>query len=109
MKDYYADFLIKNSENIPESKVSKVSKGSFEGENGAFDTFDTECSDVYLKIFSLDELLENDELREQFEFEVEERTAIMIFDGEMLESEAATFARANVERIWLSLFADRKR
>lgn len=51
-------------------------------------------------------LLENDELQEQFNFEVEERTAIMIFDGEINETEAERLALRNTLENWLSLFGE---
>lgn len=51
-------------------------------------------------------LLSRPDLREQFEFEVEERIAIMIFDGGLSESEAVTLARATTFQIWLNLFAE---
>lgn len=52
MKNYYAEFLQKkNSENIQESEVSKVSKGQIQTEKQAFDTFDTALSSVNQKNF----------------------------------------------------------
>ncbi|HXH68735.1 MAG TPA: hypothetical protein VNI60_00160 [Pyrinomonadaceae bacterium] len=60
-----------------------------------------------LRKIKLDSLLsENDALSEQFEFEVEERTAIMIFDGEVEETEANTLAFETTLEIWLSLFGE---
>src|SRR5687767_1018467 len=97
MKDYYTDFIKKNSGNIPESKVSKVSEPSF-------DTFDTEYTYVNPEKFSLDELLKDEEMREQFEFEIEERTAILIFEEGISETQAPILARQSVEETWLALF-----
>ncbi len=57
-----------------------------------------------IKLSSL--LSENDALRKQFEFEVEERTAIMIFDGEVEETEANSLAFETKLEIWLSLFGE---
>src|SRR5690554_2077995 len=49
----------------------------------------------------LDSLLSgNDELREQFYFEVEERTAIMIFDGESNEAEVKALAYQTTLETW---------
>ncbi len=49
-------------------------------------------------------LSENKELQEQFDFEVEERIAIMIFDGEINSNEAEILAFENTLRTWISLF-----
>ena len=58
-----------------------------------------------LRKIKLDFLLsETDALREQFEFEVEERTAIMIFDGEVEETKANSLALETTIETWLSLF-----
>ncbi len=58
-----------------------------------------------LRTRKLDSLLSSDsDLREQFEFEIEERTAIMIFDGGLSETEAVKLARENVTEIWFDLF-----
>lgn len=100
MRDYYAEYIRKKSQNISETKVSKVSKGQFEDEKEAFDTFDTEHTDINQKIFCLESLLSADEdLREQFEFEVLERIAIMIFDGKIDEKEAIALARKETFRV----------
>jgi hypothetical protein len=97
MKDYYVDFLVKNSGNTPESEVSKVSEPPFD----TFDTYTTQTNDSFL---SLERFLEDPKLRDQFDFEVEERTAIMMFDSELRETEAKYLARKCVEEIWIGLF-----
>jgi hypothetical protein len=51
-------------------------------------------------------LLSDQELREQFDFEVEERTAILIFDANTLEGEAAELARSFTFQTWLGLFTE---
>lgn len=48
----------------------------------------------------------NPDLREQFEFEVNERAAIMIFDGGLPEAEAISLSREDVSKIWFSLFGE---
>lgn len=106
MRDYYAEYIGRKSENISETKVSKVSKGKTEKEKEAFDTFDTEHTDINQKNVCLDDLLKNDEMKAQFEFEVKERTAIMIFDGGLSEIEASKLSRENVTQTWFNLFSD---
>lgn len=55
MKDYYAEFLQRKiSENIPDSEVSKVSKGQNKVEKPTFDTFDTALPDINQKNFFSD-------------------------------------------------------
>ncbi|HRH40362.1 MAG TPA: hypothetical protein PKY82_01870 [Pyrinomonadaceae bacterium] len=106
MKDYYAEFIEKKSVNITETKVSKVSKGHFESKKETFDTFDTERSRINQKKSFLESLLlSNSILCEQFNFEVEERTAIMIFDDGLPESEAINLAHQTTFQVWLELFA----
>src|SRR5688572_29074146 len=51
-------------------------------------------------------LAENEDLREQFDFEVEERTAIMIFDGEINTKGAEISAFETTLGHWISLFCD---
>jgi hypothetical protein len=51
MKDYYTEFLIKKSEDIQETAVSKVSKGHKKEEMTPFDTFDTDLSGVNARNF----------------------------------------------------------
>ena len=97
MRDYYAEYLIKNSGNMPESKVSKVSEPPF-------DTFDTNIIQVNQDFLSLETLLEDSGLRDQFDFEVKERIAIMMFDSGMSEAEATYQARKCVEETWLGFF-----
>jgi hypothetical protein len=59
-----------------------------------------------LRTRKLESLLSSDpDLREQFEFEVSERIAIMIFDGGLSESEAVKQAKESTFQIWLNLFA----
>ena len=48
----------------------------------------------------------NPDLQEQFEFEVNERAAIMVFDGGLSETDAAILSREDVTRIWFSLFGE---
>jgi 1,2-phenylacetyl-CoA epoxidase catalytic subunit len=50
-------------------------------------------------------LMQNDELREQFQFEVAERTAIMIADGNIPEIEAVTLAEQTTAEMWKDLFS----
>jgi hypothetical protein len=106
MKDYYADFLTKNFQNTSESEVSKVSKVVEKDEKGAFDTFDTTSTNKIQKNILLAELFKNTELKKQFEFEVKERTAIMLADGVLSECEAFALARRDVEETWFGLFFD---
>lgn len=56
----------------------------------------------------LDSLLSaNNELQEQFNFEVEERAAIMIFDGdETDETKAENIAFETTLGIWVGLFSE---
>lgn len=106
MRDYYAEYVGEKNGNTSGSRVSKVSKGDEEGKSNAFDTFDTEQSDVNQKKFSLEELLENSEMREQFEFEIEERTAVLVYESGMPETEAIVAARENVKQVWFGLFKE---
>jgi hypothetical protein len=60
-----------------------------------------------LKWQNLETLLSTDaEMKEQFEFEVSERIAIMQFDGELSEDEACKLARKTTFQMWLSLFGE---
>lgn len=47
---------------------------------------------------------QNPDLQEQFEFEIEERTAIMIFDGKLSEENAKQLAKETTTDIWLKIF-----
>ena len=102
MRDYYAEYIGKKSENMTETELTKLTKA----ENNPFVSFVSEQTDVNLKKFCLDDLLKNVEMKEQFEFEIEERTAIMIFDGGMSEAEAIKLARENVKQTWLAHFGE---
>lgn len=42
------------------------------------------------------------EMKQQFEFEVSERVAIMIFDGKLSENEAIELSGKNTFQMWLS-------
>ena len=48
----------------------------------------------------------NPEMKEQFEFEVLERIAIMTLDGKVLEIEAIRLANETTFNLWISLFGD---
>lgn len=60
-----------------------------------------------LKRQKLETLFEtNAEMKEQFEFEVSERIAIMQYDGKLSEDEAQKLARKSTFQVWLSLFGE---
>lgn len=60
-----------------------------------------------LKRQKLETLLStNAEMKEQFEFEVSERIAIMMFDGKSIGIEVVKLARKVVFQTWLSLFGE---
>lgn len=62
---------------------------------------------VELKARNLESLLSgNDEMSEQFDFEVSERTAIMTIDGKLPEAEAVRLAEKTTFQIWLDLFGE---
>lgn len=104
MRDYYAEYLTKNNENMSESKMPKVPKGVTEGENQTFGTFGTEHFGENPENFCLEKLLENPELKTQFEFEIEERAAIIAVEQILTEAEACWLARENVIETWRGLF-----
>jgi hypothetical protein len=51
-------------------------------------------------------LSRNNELREQFAFEIEERISLMVIDGEISEAESLEVAKESTFQIWLILFGD---
>jgi hypothetical protein len=97
MRDYYAEYLEKNPEDKRESELTKLTKA----QNNPFVSFVSDQIGINQKVNSLDELLEDPEMRDQFEFEIEERTAILIYENELPEDEAKKSAQTIVEQVWM--------
>jgi hypothetical protein len=105
MRDYYSEFVENKSGNTEETELTKLTKLT-KAQNTPFVSFVSEQTQANGINFNLDELLEKPELKAQFEFEVSERTSIMIFDGGLSETEAAERSLSYVVENWLSLFAE---
>ena len=100
MRDYYSEYLGKKLQNAPETEVSKVSKGCSSPGNAPLDTFDTSFSYGIPGIFGSRFSSLDADSRQQLLFEIEERIAIMMFDGGLGETEANAAAVADVLPGW---------
>lgn len=85
--------------------VSKVAKGSSESTSETFDTFDTSILDDYPKNQTLADVLADHDQRTQYEYELEERAAVMEYDGGLDRDEAERRAKVEVDSIWLARFS----
>ncbi len=103
MKDYYAEYLNKKNRNVLETLVPKVSKGVIQPLKEAFDT---KHPDEYSKKFLENLFANSPDLRDQFEFEIQERIAFMTIDGGLPETEAEKAATETTTDIWLKIFTE---
>ena len=60
------------------------------------------CNQSLESLFASD-----DDMRQQFNFEVEERAAIMIFDGSFSEEDAIDQAYSLTAQLWFELFCEK--
>ena len=103
MRDYYSEYLGKKLQDTPVKEVSKVSKGCSSHGNIPFDTFDTSFPYGIPEIFGSQFSSLDADSRQQLLFEIEERIAIMMFDGGLSETDANAAAVADVLRGWFGL------
>lgn len=95
MRDYYAEFLLDNSPDSAPGEGAKGSKGSDPAPQVPFDPFAPSAS------YGFDENEQDIQgFPEHLNDEIEERIAIMIFDGRLTEDQAWAHVAAvyNAER-----------
>ena len=114
MRDYYSAYLTKNIEISQGSEGAKGAEGAYAPfapslpwdipENFSPEIpsapFAPSLNDDIPENFSTEDLVLAPEDLEQFFYEIEERIAIMIYDGGMPEEEAEVSARDDVQSAW---------
>ena len=111
MRDYYLSYLGKKTEIPPRCEGAKGAEGAYAPSAPSVgrdipENFTHEVPSApsltydFPENFSSEDLFITPEELEQFFFEIEERIAIMVYDGGMPEDEAEVNARADVHSAW---------